>query len=191
MSAKTAESLETPQEDIWLPQRREGIFSIFKRSIAVKSEVLLPAVLCLANTPPHLSNSAFSNSGPAGLFLRLRWHCLERPPTEESNCYQQGCLFLCFLLSAVTSWYYTTEHLSKKQKSSVWLLPSYLSVWLQLNCLLFRSMKPAPSFPPTHNAFFYYSVTIYLSLSSLPPFLSPKNLQGSINTKMPIYWFIR
>ena len=52
MSAKTAESLETPQEDIWLPQRREGIFSIFKRSIAVKSEGLLPAVLCLADTPP-------------------------------------------------------------------------------------------------------------------------------------------
>lgn len=52
---------------------------------------------------PHLSDSAFPNSGPAGLFLRLRWHCLERIPAEESNCYQQGRLFLCFPLSAVTS----------------------------------------------------------------------------------------
>lgn len=55
MSAKRAESLETPQEDIWLPQWREGLFSIFKRSVTVKSQGLLPAVLCLADHPHLIS----------------------------------------------------------------------------------------------------------------------------------------
>lgn len=177
MSAKTAESLETPQEDIWLPQWREGIFSIFKRSIAVKSEGLPPAVLCLADTP-NLSNSAFPNSGAAGLFLRLRWHCLERPPAEESNCYQQGCLFLCFLLSEATSWYHTTEPLSKRLSDCSSII-FCSGPWSQHHPSLLLTTP---------------SLTIQLqsiSLSSLPHFLSPKNLQGSINTKMPIYWFIR
>lgn len=182
MSAKTAESLETPQEDIWLPQWREGIFSIFKRSVTVESEGMLPAVLCLADHP-HLSDSAFPNSGSDGLFLR---HCLLKGLTAINKVISFSASSCLQSLAVLTQ----QDPLVRDMKAGY---DYYLSPCLAgCSSTVFHSgpwSRHHPSFLPTTPSFTIQLPSI--SPSPLPHFLSPKNLQGSINTKMPSNWFIR
>lgn len=66
-----------------------------------------------------------------------------------------------------------------------------LPVWLAATQLSSVQVHEASTILPSYPQHLLLPSSYHLSLSPLPYFLSPKNLQGSINTKMPSNWFIR